>query len=927
MMLPRRFAAIACLLMSIGSATVSYSQVKLPKPPDTYEVQLRYLIVADRIQRFRQFDEMTTFFQSLGFKQLETEESETDAANPGANRMAGTVPSARARDLLRERHVRAILLSPAGFKIPEASGERVKVLIELEKALPFRQQQLLHNQVVQLLTDKLGYRDGISYDHRSYTILRGTIDATSVPSLLLDLRTVPNGWFVSQTPLGELPQPLRDVTPIRLVEITPDPEKAPAPLPPVQPLPKLEGNPVAINKLSPELQRFIAANPAQPVRLEVLLNAPPATREDEIRLTLIAFIEDLLVEGRLGSNYTIKLARAADAVRVANLPNVTAIRLPRAARPSATPAPAAPSKETEPESKEKVSLNSVSQTAAKGDAIRESGLDRLRAIRKQGAGTRIVLIDTDFTGFKDHLGKGLPAKTKLIDMTAERQSTVLPEPTSTPEGQMGHGTHCALAASLAAPEAELTLVRVDPGAPYQLQTVLRFVAGDFFEPLAFQSRQREFDLELKNFRSLSEKILEEYRRALDKFEDSPEAEAERKRAQQAVKDLDLIEAGLLERVQRLQRLEADLVGLKGSDVVVSPLVWDSGHAFDGSSFLSQLIDDKLTVAKPVIERRKVGPLPKTPLWFNAVGDTRGQSWLGQFADADGNGVMEFVGPEGRLPKDRWTREMNFLAFESSKGESAVNLPAGARVRVTIQWREPHDPELDEAEYREPTTSLSLWLLRQRDPSGESVPSDEVEVAGMNQGPAVRLLKGKQFGIYEKTLETTIGADGRYALRVDGIVPKTNRPRNTPYLPANEIQFDLTPRVFVEVLDNDTRAKGRVVFQDYQSLLGGVGMPADARQVHAIGAVSLDRVPRPFSAVGGGPGVQILQKPDVWSFDELPIPAGPARGTSLSTSFAGGLAASMLSAGAGHSDFLNSVGIKRRQVFEVSEDWFKRMFGR
>jgi hypothetical protein len=220
--------------------------------------------------------------------------------------------------------------------------------------------------------------------------------------------------------------------------------------------------------------------------------------------------------------------------------------------------------------------------------------------------------------------------------------------------------------------------------------------------------------------------------------------------------------------------------------------------------------------------------------------------------------------------------------------------------------------------------LNLSLVKQRDPNGETAASDEVDVVALDEGEAIRLAKEKAFGIYEKTLEINVAADGRYALRVDGTVPKSNRPRGTPFLPANEIQFDLTPRFFIEVLDDSTRAKGRVVFQDFNTLLGGVSMPADARQVLSVGSATLTRQPRGYSSIGGGPSMQIVQKPDIWSFDELPLPNGPARGTALSTSFAGGMAASMLSAGAGHSDFLDSVEIKRRQILEVTEGWLGRI---
>ena len=41
-------------------------------------------------------------------------------------------------------------------------------------------------------------------------------------------------------------------------------------------------------------------------------------------------------------------------------------------------------------------------------------------------------------------------------------SDFLPDPQTGDDKAIGHGTHCALAAALAAPEAELTLVRIDP---------------------------------------------------------------------------------------------------------------------------------------------------------------------------------------------------------------------------------------------------------------------------------------------------------------------------------------------------------------------------------------------------------------------------------------------------------------------------------
>jgi len=68
------------------------------------------------------------------------------------------------------------------------------------------------------------------------------------------------------------------------------------------------------------------------------------------------------------------------------------------------------------------------------------------------------------------------------------------------------------------------------------------------------------------------------------------------------------------------------------------------------------------------------------------------AWLGQFRDADGNGIMEFIPPGAPLKPGRWSPELNFLAFRSDRDADAPDLPAGTRLRITIQWREAHDPE-------------------------------------------------------------------------------------------------------------------------------------------------------------------------------------------------------------------------------------------
>src|SRR5206468_11622631 len=60
----------------------------------------------------------------------------------------------------------------------------------------------------------------------------------------------------------------------------------------------------------------------------------------------------------------------------------------------------------------------------------------------------------------------------------EYNSDFLPDPQTGDDKAIGHGTHCALAAALAAPEAELTLVRIDPVSLVQLQFLAKVVNGD-----------------------------------------------------------------------------------------------------------------------------------------------------------------------------------------------------------------------------------------------------------------------------------------------------------------------------------------------------------------------------------------------------------------------------------------------------------------
>jgi hypothetical protein len=320
-----------------------------------------------------------------------------------------------------------------------------------------------------------------------------------------------------------------------------------------------------------------------------------------------------------------------------------------------------------------------------------------------------------------------------------------------------------------------------------------------------------------------------------------------------------------------------------------------------------------------------------PIWVNSAGNSRGQSWTGLFRDADGNGLMEFAPADAAMKSGRWTRELNFLGYQSL-ADAAVSddLPDGATVRVAVQWREPVDPTMadpNDEYYRLPMADLRLLVVRQRDPKGEKIPSDDLELIGRSFGLPQRLYKDSRQVAWEQTAEFTVPkTGGRFALMLIGNVPGSTRPPWSPTVPAHQHAWELRPRVFLEVTDPATKAKGRVVFTDYASEPGGVAMPGDSWAVLTIGSAHPTNRPEPASGWGGGPNVQMLMKPDLLAYDQLPLPPeakGESLGTSAAASFAAGIAASLLSAGAPLTDLPTLLHIERGNVLILPENLFTK----
>ncbi|MCI0464119.1 MAG: hypothetical protein L0Z62_44870, partial [Gemmataceae bacterium] len=837
-----KVALLTISLTCLFAEVPALAQPAAPPPPREYKVHLRYRIRAGRSDRIAQFFEMTRYFESLGFRKDPGPENEAEDWNQ--TRMSGLIPSATARRLLVEPHVKALLLIPATLELPPGEDTPVKVQLQLTGGLPLDRQNALAEQVSTLLRD-LGFREAIGYDNRGHTRLVGTMPAGRLDLLLEDLRWQSSGWLVPQVPVAELPLPLRNTWPLVATEVIPEPAGVTAgrELPAPAELPREQAH---LLKITPDLRALVAqeGEAARPARVEVILASLPPPGDRSWRRALTTAAPEAIVEGRLGPVVTL-LARAGQASDLAALPFVASVRLPRSGAPLGRP--------------------SLDPRANSRDVLQASGLDRLHQLGYRGRGVRLAVIDSDFRGYQPLVGKQLPGALRYLDLTAERRPDLRPEPQAGDLSALGHGTQCALAIALAAPEAELTLIRIDPASPFQLETVARFINRENYYSESLEQRSEELVADARRLAQQREELLAERRAVLDSFKQDEKAAERRAAYFQKQAEFDREETELHRRQERFLKLLEDLKGLAGIRVVSCALVWNDGYAVDGSSPLSRYFDDS--------------PF-RAAFWFQAAGNTHGQTWAGRFRDVDGNGVLEFAGadvPPGStrrlLRQGQWTPELNFFAWQPPTGPQSPELPANAKIRLSIQWREVHEPEFwtrGEDLYRTPLVNLRLVVLRQRDPTGTKLPADDLEVVARSEGLPQRLDKQPSWATYEQMLEFTIDTPGRYAVRVEGRMPDRIRPASEPMLPALQKSWELWPRLFVQVLDEPARALGRAVFLDYPTALGSIGMPADAQRLITVAAADLAGRLQAYSATGPALRLELLPKPEIRAHDGLHV---------------------------------------------------------
>lgn len=895
------------ILLGALVANSSIGQVVYPARAESMDVEIRYRIRADRDERVRQFRVLDAHLKNLKFVAFPKVDADLDITDATAERFSGTIPSATVLDTLIDPHVQQILFAPTGYKYPDSLDKPVSVRFALATGLRAADQQRLHGQVVGRL-EQMGFREAVGYDHRGYTMVRGDIPYGNLGRLVKDLRREPAGWFLPDSPPELLPVPIRNLLPVRWVEVVPD-----ADFTFLQAMPPAPGRAI----FTPDLRAVLDDPTAKgkPLRVEIVLDRPAddvvlARLRTRLRVNYGATVVNprtnqpelvgATVEGVVGPVVTLYLPNGSQAEQLVAEPGVMTVRLPRAAVETVSPVP------------QDAGLDPPSSVLAATRFV------QLHQVGYRGKGTRIAVVASEFPGAAALIGKDLPANTQVVDLTAEMSPTLEPLP-PIPNRASG-GIAAALAAHAAAPDAQLVLVRIDPTAFFQLHEVARFFRGNVEYTSALQARVTELAARSEDLRRQYLAAVAEYQRAFAVPGDDPNNKVRR---DLAAKNLELIsrERDLLAVwAERAGMLRAAMKGLNGVTVVVNTLVWETGYQLDGLSEVSQAIDHTFAGEAELVANTRSATRPRfvpRTLWVQAASPSAGSLWGGPYLDGDGNGAMEFAPPNYPIPTGNWTRELNFLAVRSSDGMISPTIPEKSRVRLTVQWREPHDV----AAYggNAAMSPLTLRVLRQLDPAGNVRASDELEEVARSLGGPYRVAKEPTYVVYEQIVEFDAAVAGAYCLRVEGVTGYD------PILPALKPQLEINPRLYVEFVGAAPTA-GRPIFASFASRNAGVGIPGDAKGAMTIGAGDRPDGSGFNGVTGGGTGISLLVKPELTIDGNLDT-GTRLRGPGVAAGFGGGATAVLIGGGLPPNDLFRATGMKSGGPLVLPESWLKLLTGR
>lgn len=859
--LVRWFVVGALFVLTVPVA----AQVTYPAPPQTYDVHIRYRIRTDRDERIRQFKAMHEFLKSQGYVATRRADDDLDIFNPDAELTNGTIPAAGALKLLDQPSVKTVVLVPAGGTALADPKALAQVRLGIASGYPPGEQRKLHEQVVARL-GRLGFKEAVGYDHQKFALVRGAIPAGEVLGLLKDLRTLPAGYFFGPTGADELPQPFASVLPIRSVEVLAAQPAATVtdadPGPFTADLAAILANPVSAER---------------PLTVEAVFDPDVLDGPARSRLRLAA--PGVSLNGVIGPVATLRLNKASAALMLAKVPGVFRLRLPRLANESVVPV----------------------SDAKTPDFVTASKTDALFKLGYTGTGAKVVVIGSDFSGWEKLAGKELPKDVRYLDLTAEADAVLKPLPLE--PGRASGGLPAAVAAHRTAPGAALHLVRIDPAQMHQLLTVLRAVSGDTSVSVAQRVRVEEATVKSEQLRAARQAVNEEYRKAFDNLSDDPAAAAARQAVLTKIKQRQDDEAEYTAAVNRYLALRSGIEGLKNAEVVVNTLVWEAGFPHDGLNEIGKELEAKLN-ARAGLPALKAAKLPPPTGWVQAGGLSTGQVWAGPWMDRDGNGALEFDSSTAGPAPGLWSKELNVLNYVPLGGKGGATLPAGLKVRISVQWREPHDPNGFPPDGS--IFPMRLRVLRQVDPTGKTHATDDLIEVARAQGNPVRLARTRGSETFEHFVDVTLPAGGVYGVRLDGL------PRFEKLALGLIRNLEPRIRVFVELLDVGERAKGKVVFQTYSDNTAGVGVPADS--------VAALTVTTPDSLRGLGPGVTLGAKPDATVDSTVTVDGKTYAGPAVAAGYAGGLSGSLADLGIRPTDLLRTLGLKSGSALVLPPEW-------
>jgi len=489
--------------------------------------------------------------------------------------------------------------------------------------------------------------------------------------------------------------------------------------------------------------------------------------------------EGALLEARLGSLLSVRCT-PQQARLIASKPDVAQVRLPRG--PVVTPSPVA------------------GQTKAPV------------AIRGSSASSALVILHHDFQGWREQVGKSIPEGTVMVDLTRERNKELVPDPFPTPAGQSGPGTLLAIECAKTTKVAPV-LARIDPRSPAMLRKLVLALTGERYPPELLLFRQGEAREEISRLGGQLIKAEEAREAAETSTEgDASEQLALRKKAMEAV-------ANINKRINELSRLDqeivffqSDLLGLSKAGVVVSGISWLEGHPQGGLSGASRLIEESLR-----------GRL----VWIQIVPETRPQVWAGLLSDRDGNGFAELR--TGVTPHDS-----EFLPLVWATNAEGGN--KSGKFRLTVQHHEAHHPELLKSRpdlFRSPINRIRPVVVYQ---SADATSGDPWTILGQGDGVALKLQQDPSGASWEQQVDIVIDKPGKYAVRLEADPALDVVPREVGSIPASRRRSAAQVRMILSRLEGDGHPRWAQASGWLPELPEWVAMPGMAGGTVTVGPI-------------------------------------------------------------------------------------------